>query len=138
MTLSHVRLFTTPWTVAYQAPPSLGLSRQEYWSGLPFPPPGDLPDPRIELMSLSSPALARGFFTISATWEALGWGGGGGRGQHVLLVLNCSGVSRTRLIPVPGLSITDPKPSGTRHPFPSSLPVSYLKRKEYLKISRRI
>ena len=46
--LSHVRLFATPWTVAYQAPPSIGFSRQEYWSGLPFPSPGDLPDPGIE------------------------------------------------------------------------------------------
>ena len=43
--LSHVRLFATPWTVAYQAPLSMGFSRQEYWSGLPFPSPGDLPDP---------------------------------------------------------------------------------------------
>ena len=46
--LSHVRLFATPWTVAHQAPPSMGFSRQEYWSGLPFPSPGDLPDPGIE------------------------------------------------------------------------------------------
>ena len=46
--LSHVQLFATPWTVAYQAPPSMGFSRQEYWSGLPFPSPGDLPDPGIE------------------------------------------------------------------------------------------
>ena len=45
---SHVRLFATPWTVAYQAPPSIGFSRQEYWSGLPFPSPGDLPDPGIK------------------------------------------------------------------------------------------
>ena len=44
----HVRLFAAPWTVAYQAPPSMGFSRQEYWSGLPFPSPGDLPDPGIE------------------------------------------------------------------------------------------
>ena len=44
--LSCVWLFATPWTVAYQAPPSMGFSRQEYWSGLPFPSPGDLPDPR--------------------------------------------------------------------------------------------
>ena len=41
-------LFVTPWTVAYQAPPSVGFSRQEYWRGLPFPSPGDLPDPGIE------------------------------------------------------------------------------------------
>ena len=46
--LSRVRLFATPWTVAYQAPPSVGFSRQEYWSGLPFPSPGDLPNPGIE------------------------------------------------------------------------------------------
>ena len=46
--LSCVRLFATPWTVAYQAPPSMGFSRQEYWSGLPFPSPGDFPDPGIE------------------------------------------------------------------------------------------
>ena len=42
--LSHVQLFATPWTVAHQAPPSMDSSRQEYWSGLPFPSPGDLPD----------------------------------------------------------------------------------------------
>ena len=53
--LSRVRLFPTPWTVAYQAPLSMGFSRQEYWSGLAFPPPGDLPDPGIELASLMSP-----------------------------------------------------------------------------------
>ena len=46
--LSRVRLFVTPWTVAYQASPSMGFSRQEYWSGLPFPSPGDLPDPGID------------------------------------------------------------------------------------------
>ena len=46
--LSHVWLFVTPWTVAFQAPLSMGLSRQEYWSGLPFPSPGDLPNPGIE------------------------------------------------------------------------------------------
>ena len=49
--LSRVRLFVTPWTVAHQAPPSMGFSRQEYWSGLPFPSPRDLPDPGIELRS---------------------------------------------------------------------------------------
>ena len=46
--LSRVQLFATPWTVAYQAPPSMGFSRQEYWSGLPFPSPGDLPNPGIQ------------------------------------------------------------------------------------------
>ena len=52
----------TPWTVAYQAPLSMEFSRQEYWSGLPFPPPGDLPNPGIELASF---ALAGGFFTTA-------------------------------------------------------------------------
>ena len=52
--LSHVRLFATPWTIAYQAPLSMGFSRQEYWSGFPFPSPGDLPNPGIERRS---PAL---------------------------------------------------------------------------------
>ena len=70
---SRVRLFATLWTVTHQAPLSMGFSRQEYWSGLPCPPPGDLPDtsdPGTEPMSLMSPALAGGFFTTSATWEA--------------------------------------------------------------------
>ena len=49
---SHVQFFATPWTVACQAPLSMGFSRQEYWSGLPFPPPGDVPDPGIEPVSL--------------------------------------------------------------------------------------
>ena len=52
--LSRVRLFATPWTVAYQVPPSMGFSRHEYWSGLPFPSPGNLPYPGIEP---GSPAL---------------------------------------------------------------------------------
>ena len=61
--LSCVQLSATPWTAACQAPLSTGFSRQEYWSGLLFPPPGDLPDPGIESASLASPALAGGFFT---------------------------------------------------------------------------
>ena len=61
--LSCVRLFVTPWTVAQQAPLSAGFPRQEYWSGLPFPSPGDLSDPGIEPKSLEAPALAGGFST---------------------------------------------------------------------------
>ena len=57
---SCVQLFATPWIIALQAPLSMGFSQQEYWSGLPCPPPGDLPDPGIEP---ASPALAGGFFT---------------------------------------------------------------------------
>ena len=67
---SHVRLFVTLWTVAHQAPLSMGLSWQEYQSGLPFPPPGDLPNPGIKSASLISPALAGWLFTSSTTWEA--------------------------------------------------------------------
>ena len=64
---SHVQL-CDPWTVAHQTPLSMGFSRQEYSSVLPFPSSGDLPNPEIEPASLKSPALAGGFFTISTTW----------------------------------------------------------------------
>ena len=67
---SHVRLFVTLWTVACQAPLSMGFSRQEYWSGLPCPPPEHLPNPGLEPVSLTSPALVGGFFTTSTIWEA--------------------------------------------------------------------
>ena len=68
---SHVWLFALLWTVTHQAPLSMGFSRQEYWSGLPCPPPRILRDPGIEPWSLMSPALATWFFITSATWEAL-------------------------------------------------------------------
>ena len=74
--LSHfspVRFFATLWTVALQAALSMGFSRQEYWSGLPCPPPGDLPDPGIEPMSLVYPSLTDMFYIPginSTTWEA--------------------------------------------------------------------
>ena len=68
--LSRVWLFATLWAVACQAPLSMGFYRQEHWSGLPCPPPGDLSDPEIEPTSLMSPAVAGGFFTTRATWEA--------------------------------------------------------------------
>ena len=58
--LSHIQLFVTPWTVALQAPLSMGFSRQEYWSGLPFPPPGDLPGPGIKHVK----------FPLSPHWQA--------------------------------------------------------------------
>ena len=66
--LSCVRLFATPWTGAYWASPSMGLSRQKYWSGLPFPSPGDLPDPGIEP---GSAALEVDAFNLRATREVL-------------------------------------------------------------------
>ena len=60
---SRVQLFVTPWTVALQAPLSMGFPRQEYWCGLPFPSPGDLLNPETEPKSPVYPALAGGFFT---------------------------------------------------------------------------
>ena len=61
--------FVITWTVAHQAPLSMGFSRQEYWSGLPFPPPEDIPNSGMEPQSLVSPALAGGFFTTSTIWK---------------------------------------------------------------------
>ena len=66
--LNRVQLFVTPWTLAHQVPLSMGFPRQEYWSGLPFPPPGDLPDPGIKP---ESPALAGGFFTTEPPGKPL-------------------------------------------------------------------
>ena len=65
--LSHVQLFATPWTVACQVPLSIEVPRQEYWSGLPFPPPGDLPYPEIQPRS---PSIAGRVFTIWGTRQA--------------------------------------------------------------------
>ena len=65
--LSHVQPFAALWTEAHQAPLSIEIFRQEYYSGLPFPSPGDLPDLGIKPKSLASPALAGRFFTTSAT-----------------------------------------------------------------------
>ena len=61
--------FATPWTVACQAPLFMGFPRQEYWSGLPFPSPGDLPDPGIEPMSPASPAVAGRCFITAPKWD---------------------------------------------------------------------
>ena len=71
--------FATPWTVAYQAPLSMGFLKQEYWSGLPFPSPGDLPDPGIEPTFPAASALAGGFFTPEPPGkpETVAMGGGG-------------------------------------------------------------
>ena len=63
-------LTVTPWAIAHQDPLSMGFSRQEYWSGWPFPTSADLLNPGIECVSLASPALAGGFFPTSLTWEA--------------------------------------------------------------------
>ena len=68
---SHVQLISTLQTEDHQTPLPMGFFRPEYWSELPFPPPGDLPDPGIKPVSPMSPALANAFFTTSATWEAL-------------------------------------------------------------------
>ena len=68
--LSHVWLFAAPWTVAYQASLSMEFPRQEYWNGLPFPTPGDLPNPEIETTSL---ALAGSLFTIAPHYSPANW-----------------------------------------------------------------
>ena len=68
--LSRVLLCATLWTLARQASLSMGFSRKEYWSGFPCPPPGTLPDPRIEPKSPGTPELTGGFFTTRTTWEA--------------------------------------------------------------------
>ena len=64
--ISHIWLFATLWAVVWQVPLSMGFSRQEYWSGLPCPPPGHLPDPGIKPASPASPALAGRFFTTES------------------------------------------------------------------------
>ena len=105
----HVQLFATLWSIACQAPLSMGFSRQEYWSGLPCPPPGDMLIPGIEPTSVVSPALAGEFFTTSATQEAQlkvravvtpgDRGGGMGRGgwgmeansEMLYCTISCSG-----------------------------------------------
>jgi len=68
---SHVQLFATPWTVAHQVPLSMGFPRQESWNALPFPPPGDLPDPGIEPRSPVSPAQAGMFFSSGPPRKAV-------------------------------------------------------------------
>ena len=72
--LSCVQLFATPWTVALQAPPSIGFSRQEYWSGLPFPSPRDLPDPGIEPKSPTLQADALTSEPLGKSQMGIKWG----------------------------------------------------------------
>ena len=74
--LSHVRPFATLGTAAHQAPLSMGFSRQGYWSGLPFPPPGDLPDNKMKPMSPASLALVGGSFTLSHLGSPAGYAQG--------------------------------------------------------------
>ena len=94
--LGHVQLFATPWAAACQDPPSIEFSRQEYWSGLPFPTPGDLSNPGIKPTPPVSPASTSRFFTTSATWEVQvqhrGW---------LLLLLLLSHFSCVRLCVTP-------------------------------------
>ena len=79
--ISCAQLFVTLWTIAHQVPQSMGFSRQEYWSWLPFPTPGELPDPRIESTSLISPVLAG--ITASGTWETLAHGQPSTNARHL-------------------------------------------------------
>ena len=88
--LSRVRLFATPWTVAHQAPLSMGFSKQEYWSGLPFPSPGDLPNPGIKP---GSPALQADALSSEPPGKSVDFS------KHLLLLL--SHFSRVRLCATP-------------------------------------
>ena len=104
MLLSHfsrVWPFVTLWTVAHQASLSMGFARQEYWRGLPCPPPGDCPDPGIEPASLTSPALTGGLFTTSTTRMLAGFTAPAGLDKEWLSRASESGVAcdRTRNLP---------------------------------------
>ena len=92
--LSRVRLFATPWTAAYQAPLSMGFSRQQYWSGLPFPSPGDLPNPGIEPGSpaLQTDALLSEPTGKSSKYTPVGFSNGEGNGNP----LQCSCLENPR------------------------------------------
>ena len=100
--LSHVWLFATPWTVSRQAPPSMGFFKQEHWNGLPFPSPGNLPDPRIGSAYLFISWVDRRILYHWATWEAvlcISYL------SSILQSWNSSGWNRTRLVPsLPPLS----------------------------------
>ena len=91
----HVQLFVTSWTVACQAPLSMGFLRQESWSELPFPSPGDLRDPGNQPESPVSPALAGGFFTPWATWGSMD---GTFTISYVLLVLKSASFVKTSFL----------------------------------------
>ena len=82
--LSCAQCFSTPWTVAHQAPLSMGFSMREYWSGFPFPPPRDLSDPARKPESPSSPALADGFFTTAPSGKPPGGRSPGGEKSYPL------------------------------------------------------
>ena len=103
---SRVRLFMILWTVARQASLSMGFSRQEHWSGLSFPSPGDRPNPGIESVSLMSPALAGIFFTTSTTWEAPN------------LIFTLSYTLKTQTLDLPGGAVDKnlPANAGTQAP----------------------
>ena len=98
--LSHVQLCSTLWTISRQAPLSMEFSRQEYWSGLPCSPPGDLPNQGLN-PRLMSPALVGRFFTISATWEAL---------HYVLLLCSVTKSCLTLCDPMAAIMLGFPVP----------------------------
>ena len=112
---SRVWFFATLCTVVYQAPLSMGFSRQEYWRGFPCPPPGDLPDPGIKLVSLMSPALAGGFFITSATWQAI---------VHQFQFQFSRSVVSDSLWPHELQHTRSPCPSPTSGVYPNSCPLS--------------
>ena len=110
---SHIQFFMTLWAVALQDPLSLGFSRQEYWSGLPCPPPGDLPDPGMELASLYISCIGR-FFTPAANWE-----------PPVPAIQQCKSAIITHISPPSGASLPTPIPLGS-HGAPGWAPCWFI------------
>ena len=129
--LIHVWLSVTPWSVAHQAPLSMEFSRREYWSGLPFHTPGDLPDPGIESKSLASPALAGRFFTTAppgkplrspqAQLNFISWSTPLGVNKNHTQIPLCSFTLREEMLPISGLG---DKGSLGLYPRPSPVSVS--------------
>ena len=117
--LSRIQPFAIPWTVARQTPKPMGFSRQEYWSGLPSPPPGDLPNPGIEPISPASPALAGRFFTTEPP---------GKPSNYIVVVLSCIRLCETPMdysltgSSVHGLLQAKEYWSGLPFPTPGDLP----------------
>ena len=105
--LSHVWFFVTPWTIAHQPPLSMGFLKQEYWSGLPFPPPGDYPNPGMEPKSPVSLALAGRFFTTAPSGKPQR-----GRSGHYIPGAQLTKSTKLEVLSVPSCVYTDRVTSG--------------------------
>ena len=131
--LSCVQLFATPWTVACQAPLSMRFFRQEYWNGLPFPTPGDLPNPGIESTSLMSPALACRFFYFFGNSHSV-W-----RASLVAeMVKNLPAMQETQEICVWSLGWEDPLEEENGNPFQYSCLKNPMARGAWCSVVQRV